>query len=225
MGYQLRMRVVACSGLVLLCAACGPSGAPPGPSATTTAHAVDPAGIDRVRTRLPADYEIAILPKPTMPATFWGFAPGWVSDPTECGALATVGTQTGPRGWAASGPGGIVYALAASAPAPPAELRAGCAAWTVTGGHTTASVALGEGPQISDAQTLAITADATTRVENGTETHSHASTLVAYLDDLAVSVTVVTDPGAGGAALPEQLPAQLLGAAVQAIRGAGPGTR
>jgi hypothetical protein len=41
---------------------------------------------------------------------------------------------------------------------------------------------------------------------------------VAYLDILAVSVTVVTDPGASGPALPPEFAATLLAAAVRAVR-------
>jgi Domain of unknown function (DUF5642) len=219
------MRVVACSVLVLLCAACGGPGPAPKPPSTAAARAADPAGIDRIRNRLPADYEIASLPKPPMPVTFWGIAPGWSSDPAACGALTAVGRHSTTWGWAASGSGGIVYALVATGPAPSPEVLDGCATWTFTGGRTTAAATLGDGPQISGTQTVAMTADVTTSVENGTETHSHAITLASYTDDLVVSVTVVTDPGSQAAALPEQLPAQLLGAAVQAIRGADDGNR
>lgn len=218
------MRVVACLLLVLLCAACGRSGPAPTPS-SPVARVADPAGIDRIRTRLPADYEIAPLPTPPMPVTFWGIAPGWSAQPTVCSALAAVAPDTSTRGWAASGPGGIVYALVAPGAAPTAEVRGDCATWTLAGGRTTAAVTLGDGPPIADAQTATMTAVVTTSVENGTETHSHASTLVAYIDDLAVSVTVITDPGSDATRLPEQQPAQLLDAAVRAIRGGVEPTR
>lgn len=218
------MRVVACLLLVLFCAACGQSGPAPKPSSTAPRE-VDRAGIDRIRTRLPPDYEIAPLPAPPMPVTFWGMAPGWSSDPSSCGALPVVGPDAAPRGWAASGPGGIVYALVANGSAPGSEVLDGCATWTLTAGRTTAAVTLGDGPPIADAHTVTMTALVTTSVENGTETHSQARTLLAYVDDLAVSVTVVTDPGSGAPRLPERLPAELLGAAVRAIRGGDGGNR
>jgi hypothetical protein len=219
------MRVVACLVLALLCAACGRPGPAPKPPSTAPAPPADLAGIDWIRTRLPADYEIAALPKPPMPLTFWGIAPGWSSDPAGCGALPAVAPDATTRGWVASGSGGIVYALVATATAPTPEVLDGCATWAMTGGRTTAAVTLGDGPPISEARTVTMTAVVTTSVENGTETHSHARTLVAYTDDLAVSVTVVTDPGSDAARLPEQLPAELLGAAVQAIRGGDGGNR
>jgi len=207
--------------LAVLCAGCGPATPPPKP--TVVAKSADPAGIDRIRTKLPPDYEIAPLPTPPMPVTFWGVAPGWSADPPHCGDLATVGPGT-TRGWSASGPGGIVYALVVAGSAPSADLRALCGSWTLGGGRSTAAVTVADGPLIADATTVRLTADVTTRVENGTETHSHASTLLAYIDDLAISVTVVTDPGAGAAGLPEHVPAGLLGNAVQAIRSTTGGT-
>jgi hypothetical protein len=219
------MRVLACSVLALLCAACGQPGPTPKPPSTAPTRPADPAGIDRIRTRLPADYELATLPKPPMPLTFWGIAPGWSSDPATCGALPALDPNAMTRGWAASGPGGIVYALVANGPAPSSEVLDECATWTLTGGRTTVAATLGDGPRISDAHTVTMTAVVTTSVENGTETHSQARTLVAYIANLAVSVTVVTDPGSDVARLPEQLPAELLGAAVQAIRGGDGGNR
>lgn len=220
-GYTTVLVAAVCAALVaVLCAGCGRSG--PAAKPTATARPADPAGIDRIRTRLPADYEIAPLPAPPMPATFWGVAPGWSSDPPDCGALADVGA--GARGWSASGPGGIVYALVATGVEPAAEQRRQCAVWTL-GGRSTGAIAVADGPLIPDVPTMSLTADITTRVENGTETHSHARTLLAYVEALAISVTVVTDPGSGAPDLPESLPAELLGAAVQAIRSTNGATR
>lgn len=160
-----------------------------------------------------------------MPVTFWGFAPGWTADPAECGGLVAVADGATARGWSASGPGGIVYALVVPGVLPARELMDGCGNWSLVGGRASASVAVHDGPSVPDTTTLAITADVATRVENGTETRSRATTLVAYVDTLAISVTVVTDPGAAGQPLPEQLPQQLLGAAVRAIRGVDTGNR
>ena len=219
------MRVVASWLLVLLCAACGQGGGASTSSVTTSSRVADPAGIDRIRSRLPAAYEIATLPKPPMPVTFWGFTAGWAPDPVPCGVLVTVAAGVPVRGWSASGPGGIVYALAAPGAVPSREVIDECANWTLGGGRTTASVSVHDGPPVPDATTIAMTADIATRVENGTETRSHATTLIAYTDALAISVTVVTDPGAGGQPQQEQLPEQMLGAAVRAIRGVDTGSR
>lgn len=212
-------RVLGCVALALSCAACGPGGQHATTQTATSTRAADPAGIDRIRSHLPPDYEMAKLPNPPMPVTFWGFAPGWSADPAVCQSLPAVAADAAPRGWAASGPGGIVYAVVAAAVPPNPEQVDSCATWTMRGGRTTAAVSLDTGPAVSGAQSVAMTADVSTRVENGAETHSHASTLVAYVDALAVSVTVVTDPGSGTAGLPESVPADLLQAAVRAIRG------
>jgi len=213
--------VVATAMTVVSCAACGQSN--PAPRPTAVARPADPAGIDRIRTRLPADYEIAPLPTPAAPATFWGVAPGWSADPAPCGEPANVGAGAH-RGWSASGPGGIVYALVTASTEPAADLRTQCTQWSL-GGRSTGTVVMADGPPIPAVPTVSLTADITTRVENGTETHSHARTLLGYTDGLAISVTVVTDPGAGAARLSEQVPVELLGAAVQAIRSTNGGTR
>ena len=46
------------------------------------------------------------------PLAFWGFGPQWMADPPQCGALADPAVDAATvRGWSASGPGGIVYAV------------------------------------------------------------------------------------------------------------------
>jgi hypothetical protein len=64
-----------------------------------------------------------------------------------------------------------------------------------------------------------MSSDATTRVEGGTETHSHADTFTAYLGDYVTYVTVVTDPGTAGPRLDADFAAGLLTKTVTALRG------
>src|SRR5689334_2296558 len=84
------------------------------PSANTTAPPakalLNPAKISRVRGQLPPGYEVADLGGPASPATFWGFKPGWITEPPQCGVLAGPATdESTTRGWSGSGPGGIVH--------------------------------------------------------------------------------------------------------------------
>ncbi|MFL0240230.1 DUF5642 family protein [Mycobacterium sp. SMC-17] len=212
------MRAVAWSVAVLLCAACGSTTPPTRPTTPAAAKPADPAAIGRMRQHLPKNlqgYEFGALPAPAVPTTFWGMSAGSAADPPDCAALMAAPAD-GVRGWSASGPGGIVYATAA--PAAPA-LAGGCDTWTLSTARARAAVDLTDAPQVADARTLGMTAHITTSVENGAQTHSQATTLIAYVDTLAVSVTMVTDPGAVAPALPADLPATLLDAAVRSVRG------
>lgn len=174
-----------------------------------------------MRHHLPKElqgYEFGALPAPAAPTTFWGMSAGSTADPPECGTL--VGEPAdGVRGWSASGPGGIVYATAGPGAGPAPGLVDDCHNWTLSTARARAAVESIDAPQIADARTLGMTAHVTTSVENGAQTHSQATTLIAYVDTLAVSVTMVTDPGAVTPPLPADLPATLLDAAVRSVRG------
>lgn len=174
-----------------------------------------------MRQHLPKNlqgYEFGALPAPAVPTTFWGMSAGSAADPPDCAALMAAPAD-GVRGWSASGPGGIVYATAAPAVAPAPDLVGDCHSWTLSTGRARAAVDRTDAPRIADARTLGMTAHITTSVENGAQTHSQATTLIAYVDTLAVSITMVTDPGAVAPALPADLPATLLDAAVRSVRG------
>ncbi|MCT7372603.1 DUF5642 family protein [Mycolicibacterium llatzerense] len=215
------MRAFALSAAVLLCAACGSTTEPARPTPTAAAKPADPAAIGRMRRQLPKElqgYEFGALPAPAAPTTFWGMPSGSVADPADCGALVAAPAD-GMRGWSASGSGGIVYVTAAPGDAPATEVASACQSWTLSTGRARAAVDRTDAPRIADARTLGMTAHITTSVENGAQTHSQATTLIAYVDTLAVSITMVTDPGAVAPALPADFPATLLDAAVRSVRG------
>jgi hypothetical protein len=212
-----------CLGAVLVLTGCGTSqpGAPAPSPLTQGSGAVNPAAVARVRSDLPPGYEVGNLADHAAPASFWGLKPNWTAEPTGCGALADPGAGAPVRGWSASGPGGIVYALVAG---PGASVAApeGCAAWTLAGGRTTAAVTAVDPPAIADTPTAAMSTVASTVVEGGTETRSHADTVNAYLDSgYVASVTVVTDPGSALPMLGPDVAARLLAQTVTAVRGAG----
>lgn len=222
--HSLVRRYAIWLGAVLAVTACGgqqPAGTPT--SSTTSASAgsgaVNPAAVARVRTELPPGYEVGDLAEHAAPASFWGLKPEWTADPPQCGALADPGAGAPVRGWSASGPGGIVYASVAG-PTEHLPVPDGCAAWMLTGGRTSAVVTAVEPPAIADTPTVAMSIVATTVVEGGTETRSHADTVSAYLDaGYVASVTVVTDPGSALPALGPDVAARLLAQTVTAIRG------
>lgn len=222
MWYHSHMRRYAvCLGASVVVVGCG--GAEPQAPVTTSAAegsgAVNPAAVARVRTELPPGYEIGTLADHAAPAAFWGVKPPWAADPPPCGALADPAAGAPVQGWSASGPGGIVYALVAG-PGTATPLPDGCAAWTLSGGRTTAAVSAVEPPAIADTPTVAMSTVATTVVEGGTETRSHADTVSAYLDSgYVASVTVVTDPGSALPVLGPDVAARLLAQTVTAIRG------
>jgi Domain of unknown function (DUF5642) len=216
------VRVFAAGAAVALCAACGPSDAPrpaAGPPVPSSqAVGIDLAGVTRVRGDLPAGYEVGDLVGRVAPLAFWGFGPQWVADPPQCGVLADPAVDVATvRGWSASGPGGIVYVVAAAGGSVPAVLGE-CASTTLTAGHTSGTVATVQAPAIDGATTLGVRTDTTTVVEGGTETHSHADTFTAYLDGYVAYVTVVTDPGSSGQALDAGFAAALLVTTVSALR-------
>jgi hypothetical protein len=222
-----RFALVSAFTVTCVLAACGPSdtSAPP---ATTTSSAtnspVNPARISRSRAELPPGYEVADIGGPASPAAFWGFGPGWATEPPQCGVLAGPPTDDATtKGWSGSGPGGIVHAVVTgSAPAPvtfdPAVLG-GCGQWTVTSGNTTGTVSLIDAPAVDGASTVGMDTVADTVVEGGTETTSAAYTFSAYLGDYLVFVTVVTDPGSPNPPLGQEFAANLLVKTVSALRG------
>jgi len=182
---------------------------------------VNPARIDRVRTELPSGYEVAALSGRAAPIAFWGLGPDWTADPQRCRALADpVAGGATTRGWSASGAGGIVYAVVATSAATlDQSLIAECGQWTVSAGRTSGSITLVAAPAIDGAATVGLSTTATTAVEGGTETHSHADTFTVYLGEYVAFVTVVTDPGSPNPALGQDFAAELLVKTVSAIRG------
>jgi hypothetical protein len=210
------------AALALPVAACASSPAPVSSTAPTASSTeVNSARIERVRYELPAGYEVAGLSGRIAPVAFWGLDAAWTADPVPCGALAdpAAGAAT-TRGWSASGAGGIVYAVVAASTATldPA-LMDECGQWTVSAGHTSASVGFVAAPTIDGAATVGLSTSTTTIVEGGTETHSHAETFTAYLGDYVVFITVVSDPGSPNPALGQQFASDLLVKTVSALRG------
>ncbi len=214
--------------LVVLCVvtACGQPGTSPATSTAepSRAESVNPANISRARGELPAGYEVADVAGPASPVAFWGFGPGWVTEPAGCGVLAgpaTDGATT--RGWSGSGPGGIVHTVVIGSPTAPVTfdpaVLAECGQWTVMSGNTTGTVNLIEAPPIDGATTVGMATVAKTVVEGGTETTSSASTFSAYLGDYLAFVTVVTDPGSPNPPLGQEFAADLLVKTVSALRG------
>jgi hypothetical protein len=174
-----------------------------------------------VRTELPHGYEVAALSGPAAPVALWGLGSTWTADPPPCGALADPASGAATtRGWSASGAGGIVYAVvAASTATPDPALIDDCGQWTVSAGHTGASVGFVPAPTIDGAATVGLSTATTTVVEGGTETHSHAATFTAYLGGYVAFVTVVSDPGSPNPALGQQFASDLLVKTVSALRG------
>jgi hypothetical protein len=232
------VRVFASCLAVALCAACGPSDAPRPtagpPESSTRSAAIDLADVARVRGELPVGYEVADLVGRAAPLAFWGFGPQWVADPPQCGVLSDPPVDGATvRGWSGSGPGGIVYVVAAAAPGaggqersdpgkvggPDPALIGECGTSTLSAGHTSGTVTTVGAPAIEAATTLGVHVEAATVVEGGTETHSHADTFTAYFEGYAAYVTVVTDPGSSGPVLDADFAAALLVKTVSALRG------
>jgi hypothetical protein len=221
-------RFALIAAAVLCVQACGEAGDRPPTTSTTQSSGqsvrVNPANIARMRSELPAGYEVADVPGPASPVAFWGFGPGWVVDPAPCAALADPVPDGAPtRGWSGSGPGGIVYAVVTGSPQGLVNLDsavvAECAQWSVSSGHTAGTVSLVEAPSIDGAATVGMITAAETVVEGGTATSSTARTFSAYLGDYVAFVTVVTDPGSPNPPLGQDFAAELLVKTVAALRG------
>lgn len=214
-----------CIATAPVISACGEQARPTASSTTTTptdaGGPVNPARIDRVRYELPPGYEVSGfsgLEGGADPVSQWGFGAGWSAEPPDCGDAAVGAVDpASARGWTASGPGGIVHAVVADITAP--IEGADCGAWTVTGGHSSATVTRLDAPAIDGARTTGMTASVATVVEGGTETQAHADTFAAELDNHRCTVTVITDPGSPNAALDTGFAAELLVKTVSALRG------
>lgn len=210
----------ACLGIAA-CGAPSPSPAPQEPSTTAAgAGVIDPARIDRARYELPPDYEVADAHGRVTPLAQWGFGAGASAEPAACAVLADPPVDPATvRGWSASGPGGIVYAVAAGGAAGiDASVVGQCAQWTMSAGPTTGTFRLVDAPAVGGADTIGMAGDMLTVVEGGTETRSHMETFVAAEQGRLVYVTVVTDPGAANAALGPGVAADLLTKTVAALR-------
>jgi hypothetical protein len=208
--------------MALLVAACGASDPAP-PDATLSPAAspqVNPARIDRSRDALPGGYEVAGIAGPARPTEWWGFGAQWTAAPPQCGVLADPALDPGStRGWSGSGPGGIVYAVVAESTANlDAAVTAECGQWGLSGGHASGTVSLTAAPTIEGAETVAMATATTTVVEGGTETHSHADTVTAYLRGHVVFVSVVTDPGSPNPRLGAEFANELMVKTVAALR-------
>ncbi len=184
--------------------------------------ALDPAAVMRVRSDLPAGYEVAELSGRVSPLALWGFGTQAAADPPQCGVLADPAGDGAVQGFSASGPGGIVYAVVADTSIGfDRALVDECAAWTLDGGQTSGTVTIVGPPGIAGVATLGMATDATTVVEGGTETRSHADTFVAHLGSHVAYVAVVTDPGSSASPLGRDVAADLLVKTVAAVRGRG----
>jgi hypothetical protein len=201
-------------------------GAMPHPSTSvtsvphTTTAGLNPARIDRARGALPPGYEVTGIGDRIAPAAQWGLAAGWTADPPQCAVLADPGVDAvTAKGWSASGPGGIVYAVVGrTSQVLGASVLAECGRWTAAGGRTTGDVTTAAGPAVVGATTIALSTAATTVVEGGTETRAHADTVTAYVDGYAVVVTVVTDPGSPNPQLGQDFASALLVESVAELR-------
>jgi hypothetical protein len=218
------VRLLLVCALALVSTACSqPTDSPPAPSSTTQANpVVDPARIDRARETLPDGYEVSGYSGPPTPFAVWGLRDAPVSDPAQCAALgAPVVDASTAKGWSASGPGGIVYAVVADGAGPPpdASVQADCRLWTAVSGRTTGTVTERAAPEIEAADTVGMSTAAVTLVEGGTETHSQADTFVAYLGRYLCFVAVVTDPGSPHDTLGPGFAADLLAETVSTLRG------
>lgn len=176
--------------------------------------------VERVRSDLPTGYEFTPLPARAEPIALWGLGPQWTADPASCAGLGDPAGDGPVHGWSASGPGNIVYAVvAATGVGLDQDSLNACGSWSLSAGHTSGVVTVVDPPMVESAQTLGLSAEVTTAVEGGVETHSHAETFVAYLGDQVAYVTVVTDPGSSAPSLGPGFASDLLVKTVAALRG------
>ncbi|OBI90313.1 DUF5642 family protein [Mycobacterium sp. 1245805.9] len=197
-----------------------PSKPTSGPNAT-----VHPANIKRVVGELPPHYEVTTgIPSGASPRVIWSLEADARAKPPQCAALADPGNarDQSAQGFSGSGTGGIVDAVVVTLPGP-ADLDQGvvaaCGRWTMSDGHTTASVRLVDAPRIDGVATLGMVADTKSSVESGTEIDSRAYTFIAYLGNYYAFTTLTTDPGSALPALPPQFAADLLVKTVSTLRG------
>ena len=209
------------AAVVALCVACAPT-TPPAPAQSSAPGdvVVDPTRIDRARDGLPTGYEVTPYTGAPAPMAVWGLAGPVTAQPAPCAELGAPPVDPGSaRGWSASGPGGIVYAVVAATPSAGLATAADCDRWTAAAGHTTATVDALPAPRVPAADSLGMATTATTVVEGGTETRSEADTFVAHLGAHLCFVAVVTDPGSPYPPLDSAFAAGLLAETVAALRG------
>jgi hypothetical protein len=211
----------------LLVTACAHSRAPtPSASPSPSAHgtAVNPANIRRVVRELPPNYEVTTgIPSAASPRLIWSLAADATAKPAQCASLADPGNgrDQSAQGLSASGAGGIIDTIVVALPGPvdlDHNIVAACGQWTMTAGHTRASVRLTDPPHIDGAETLGMVVDIKSSVESGTEIDSRAYTFTAYLGDYYAFTTLTTDPGSAQPALSPQYAADLLVKTVSTLR-------
>jgi hypothetical protein len=204
------------------CAGCAspPSASPPART-STAAGPVDLGAVTRARDAVPAGFEFGGLSTRVAPVESWGLSTPWSADPPQCAALSAPPLDGATvRGWSASGPGTIVYVVAAAgATLPDAAAVAACARFVVTANHTSGTVTQVPAPAVRAADTLGLRAEISTAVESGSETRSNAETFMAFLESTVVYATVISDPGAVDVAPDPGLAGALLTRAVSAVRG------
>jgi hypothetical protein len=214
---------------VVLLAACAHASAP-APSATPTKSAapnatVNPANIKRVVGALPPHYEVTTgVPSGLTPRVVWSLQADATAKPPQCATLADPGNggDQSAQGFSGSGTGGIVDAVVVTLPGPvdlDQVVVTACGRWTMSDGHTTASVRLVNAPHIDGVATLGMVADTKSSVESGTEIDSRTYTFTAYLGNYCAFTTLTTDPGSALPALPPQFAADLLVKTVSTLRG------
>ena len=222
---------MATSVLTALVASCAHSPGPT-PSATLSARepqstAVNPANIKRVVRELPPNYEVTTgIPSAASPRVIWGLeadAADIRAKPPQCGTLSDLGNgrDQSTQGISGSGTGGIIDAVVVALPGPVGldhNLVAACGKWTMTAGHTTATVRLTDPPRIDRAETLGMVVDIKSSVESGAEIDSRAYTFTAYLGNYYAFTTLTTDPGSALPALPPEFAADLLVKTVSTLR-------
>ena len=180
------------------------------------------------RSELPPNYEVTTgIPSAASPRVIWSLGAGaaaMTAKPAQCAALADPGNgrDQSAQGLSGSGAGGIIDTIVVALPGPvdlDHNLVAACGQWTMTAGHTTASVRLTDPPHVDGAETLGMVVDIKSSVESGTEIDSRAYTFTAYLGDCYAFTTLTTDPGSALPALPPQFAADLLVKTVSTLRG------
>jgi hypothetical protein len=213
----------------VLLAACAHAPAPapsagPAKSATAPSSTVNPANIKRVVGELPPHYEVGTgIPSGLTPRVVLGLQADAGAKPPQCATLADPGNggEQSAQGFSGSGTGGIVDSVVVTLPAP-ADLDRGivaaCGRWTMSDGHTTASVRLVDAPHIDGVATIGMVADTKSSVESGTEIDSRAYVFTAYLGNYYAFTTLTTDPGSALPALPPQFAADLLVKTVSTLR-------
>jgi Domain of unknown function (DUF5642) len=212
----------------VLLTACAHAPAPlatPTKSPTARNAPVNPANIKRMVRELPPHYEVTTgIPSGASPRVIWSLEADARAKPPQCVTLADPGSgrdQTA-QGFSASGTGGIVNAVVVALPGPvdlDHDVVAACGRWTVSDGHTTASVSLVDAPHIEGVVTLGMVADTKSSVESGTEIDSRAYTFTAYLGNYYAFTTLTTDPGSALPTLPPKFAADLLVKTVSTLRG------